>query len=435
MLSARLASVVLIALFVPQNADWKKAASVSRDTKEAEMIVRVGDIDNLGFGWPDGFDPFSGKSTEPHEYPYKPSANDPDGTDRIMIPTSYKYGGPERNSDGYTGSTTRPDNDPRPIVLQYELGQTVPKAALLRMFIDDFQSPLMRSAYRATINGERAPFLERVLNAVEQTGPIGKLVTLEVPAEYLRLLAGGKLAIFIDDPTTGLGDGFAVDFVELLINPRKLRHVGNVSGTVRNKETAQPIAGAVVWAGGAESVTTDKDGRYALANVAAGLVVATASFSGFESGTKAGDLESGKTIPLDIELEPAKKETADNIADEIGRKGRAILYGIRFDSNSAVPRPESAETLNQLLALMRDQPALGLVIEGHTDSQNTDEFNRKLSEDRARAVVGWLVKNGVAASRLQPVGHGESRPVADNDTAEGRALNRRVEVQAIGEKK
>jgi len=112
-----------------------------------------------------------------------------------------------------------------------------------------------------------------------------------------------------------------------------------------------------------------------------------------------------------------------------------VLYGIRFDSNSAVPRPESVETLNQLLALLHEKAELGLVVEGHTDSQNTDEFNQKLSEDRAKAVVAWLVKNGIAAGRLQPVGYGESRPVADNDTAGGRALNRRVEVQAMGAKK
>jgi len=435
MLSIRLAAVLLVALLVPQNAEWQKKASIVRDTQEAEMIIRVGDIDNLGFGWAPGFDPFSGSSTDSHNFPYKPSPDDPEGTDRIMVPTSYKYDGPEKNSDGYTGSTTRPDNNPRPVVLQYQLGQTVPKAALLRMFIDDFQSPVFHSSFQATLNGERAPFLERVLNTVQQSGPVGKMITVEILPEYVRLLAGGKLTIFIDDPKTKIGDGFAIDFVELLINPRKLRHVGSVSGTVTNKETGQPIAGAAVWAGGAEAVTTDKDGHYALSNVAAGLVVTTASFSGFDPGTAADDLESGKQLELDIELTPAKKETAANIAEELDEKGRAVLYGIRFDSNSAVPRPESAETLNQLLALLRDKPALGLIVEGHTDSQNTDEFNQKLSEDRAKAVVAWLVKNGIAAGRLQPVGFGESRPVADNDTAEGRALNRRVEVQAMGEKK
>jgi OmpA-OmpF porin, OOP family len=433
MFSVRFAAVVLLALLVPQNPDWQKNTSVVRDAPEAETVVRTGDIDNLGFGWPEGFDPFSGRSTDAHAYPYKPSPDDPDGTDRIMVPSSYDYERP-RGGDGYTDSTTRPDNSPRPVVLQYELGQTVPKAALLRLFIDDFQAPVFHSRFRATLNGERAPFLERVLNAVEQTGPIGKMITVEIPPEYLRLLSAGKLSLFIDDPTTGAGDGFALDFVELLVNPKKLRNIGTVSGTVTNRETSQPLAGAIVSAGGSSTVVTDKTGHYSLSNVAAGLVVATASLSGFQSGTKAGDLESGNTLQLDIELDPSKKETAANIADELDATGRVVLYGIRFDSNSAVPRPESAETLNQLLTMLRGKPALGLVVEGHTDSQNTAEYNQKLSEDRAKAVVAWLVKNGVAAGRLQPVGYGLSRPIADNNTAEGRALNRRVEVQTMREK-
>jgi len=426
-----IASVLLLAWLVPQaGSDWPKKTSVVRDAPEAEMIVRTGDIDNLGFGWPEGFDPYTGRSTEPHEFPYKPSSDDPAGTDRIMVPTGYKYGGPERLTDGYTGSTSRPENDPLPVVLQYALGQTVPKTALLRMFIDDFQSPVFHTAFQATLNGERAPFLERQLNAVQQTGPIGKLITLEIPPEYVRLLSGGKLSISIDDPLAESGDGFAIDFVELLINPKQLRHVGTVYGTVTNKETGQPLEGAVVSAGGAASVTTDKTGQYSLSGVAAGLAVASASRAGFTSDTRADDLISGQKLQLDLELEPAKQETAGNIAEALEKTRRAVLYGIRFDSNSAVPRPESAATLQQLLDLLRARPALGLLVEGHTDSQNTEEFNQALSQNRAKAIVDWLVKNGIAAGRLGPVGFGESRPVADNRTAEGRALNRRVEVEA-----
>jgi outer membrane protein OmpA-like peptidoglycan-associated protein len=347
-----------------------------------------------------------------------------------MIPTGYKYAGLERPTDGYTGATSRPENNPRPVVVEYSLGQTVPKAALLRMFIDDFQSPVFHTTFQATLNGERAPFLERQLNAVQQTGPIGKLITVEIPPEYMRLLSAGKLTIAIDDAVSDTGDGFAIDFVELLINPRKLRHVGTVFGTVTNKETGQPIEGAVVSAGGAASVTTGKTGQYSLPDVAAGLAIATASRTGFDAASKADDLVSGEKVQIDLELEPARQETAGNIGETLEKTRRAVLYGIRFDSSSAVPRPESAATLQQLLDLLRARPTLGLVVEGHTDSQNTEEFNQTLSQNRAKAIVDWLAKNGIAASRLRPVGYGESRPVADNRTAEGRALNRRVEVEA-----
>jgi len=434
MLAVRLAALLLVALQAAQNPDWEKKGLVLRDTPEAEMIVRTGDVDNLGFGWPAGFDPYSGLSTKAHRFPFKPSPDDPDGTDRIMIPSSYDYASRAR-TDGYTRSTKRPDNTPRPTVLEYDLGKTVPRAALLRLFIDDFQSPVFKTGFQATLNGERARFVEQAINAVGQTGPIGKLITVEILPEYVRLLSGGKLTVAIDAPTAAVGDGFAIDFVELLINPRQLRHVGTVRGTVTDKVTRKPLAGAVVSAGGASSVTTDKAGRYTMSNVAAGLVVASGSLARYETGTKSADLVSGGQAVLDIQLEPAKKETAEGIAEALDAKGRAVLYGIHFDSNSAVPRPESAATLQQLLALMRNRPALGLIVEGHTDSQNTEEFNQKLSDNRAKAVVAWLVKNGIAPARLQPVGHGESRPVADNRTDAGRFLNRRVEVADMTPKK
>ena len=110
---------------------------------------------------------------------------------------------------------------------------------------------------------------------------------------------------------------------------------------------------------------------------------------------------------------------------------RAVHYGIRFDSNADVPRPESAATLDDLAALLGKETALRLLVEGHTDATNTDAYNLDLSERRARNVVAALVKRGVEAGRLQAKGFGRARPVADNATAQGRALNRRVEVSVL----
>ena len=111
------------------------------------------------------------------------------------------------------------------------------KSAILQMFVDDFQSPVWKSNFQATINGRRAPFLEDVLNSLDQTGPIGKLITVQIPEEFLGELKSGVLTINIDDPTTGAGDGFAVDFVRLLINPKTMTNTGTVSGTVTDEET------------------------------------------------------------------------------------------------------------------------------------------------------------------------------------------------------
>jgi outer membrane protein OmpA-like peptidoglycan-associated protein len=125
---------------------------------------------------------------------------------------------------------------------------------------------------------------------------------------------------------------------------------------------------------------------------------------------------------------PRKK---GQLEDSLRRKGRVVLYGIRFDSNSDVPRAESKATIVELAALLRKDPTLRLLVEGHTDSTNTDSYNLDLSERRARSVVTALVALGIDSSRLQAKGFGRSRPVADNATAEGRALNRRVEVSRL----
>ncbi len=122
----------------------------------------------------------------------------------------------------------------------------------------------------------------------------------------------------------------------------------------------------------------------------------------------------------------------EGLGSQLKQAGRLALYGIHFDVNSDVPRPDSEPTLQQLLQLLQGEPALQLQVEGHTDSTNTDAYNLGLSDRRARAVVRWLTEHGVDGGRLTPKGIGRARPVASNDTAQGRALNRRVEVALPG---
>src|SRR6185369_99740 len=102
--------------------------------------------------------------------------------------------------DGYVSSTTRPANLPQPIVISNSLTGLTVSSAILQMFVDDFQAPVWGTAYQATINGVRAPFLEDVLNQLNQTGPIGRLITLQLPGAYLSLVSTGNVTVAIDDP-------------------------------------------------------------------------------------------------------------------------------------------------------------------------------------------------------------------------------------------
>jgi outer membrane protein len=97
-----------------------------------------------------------------------------------------------------------------------------------------------------------------------------------------------------------------------------------------------------------------------------------------------------------------------------------------FDFDSAELRPESIEELERLVKFMGDVPFATALIEGHTDSVGSDAYNLKLSDRRAKSVFDYLTSRGVDPARLSSIGHGEAKPIADNATAEGRQLNRRV---------
>ena len=108
----------------------------------------------------------------------------------------------------------------------------------------------------------------------------------------------------------------------------------------------------------------------------------------------------------------------------------ARLEGVHFAFDSAKLTSEAKSILDGALTAIKANPSAHLTVEGHTDSTGSDSYNYDLSQRRAQAVVNHLSSSGVAASRMSSVGKGASNPVASNDTSEGRAQNRRVEVIA-----
>jgi outer membrane protein OmpA-like peptidoglycan-associated protein len=148
-----------------------------------------------------------------------------------------------------------------------------------------------------------------------------------------------------------------------------------------------------------------------------------------QEGTLAGTWDLSPAKPKEV---PECRPLEAGLGTQLKQAGRLALYGIHFDVNSDVPRPDSEPTLQQLLQFLQGEAGLRLLVEGHTDSTNTDAYNLDLSDRRARSVVRWLADHGVDGARLEPKGIGRTRPVASNATAQGRALNRRVEVALPG---
>jgi OOP family OmpA-OmpF porin len=115
--------------------------------------------------------------------------------------------------------------------------------------------------------------------------------------------------------------------------------------------------------------------------------------------------------------------------NDIRATGHAAIYGIYFDTGKADIKPESAQAIAEIGKLLKADPELKIYVVGHTDNTGSVEVNVKLSEARAQAVMQALIRDhAITPARLRANGCGQYAPVASNDTEEGRAKNRRVEL-------
>lgn len=428
-LTAVIASVTAQAQTTELDGEWTSQLVVLKNTREADVMIRVGDIDNLGFGWSENFIPFSGRSTEAHSFPWEVNNADAAGTDRIFVPSSYNYtaGGP---SDGYTSSTQRPANKPEPIAIPLtEIKGVTVQSAWLQLFIDDFQAPAMESKFQVKINGLRFVEAEKMINRINQTGPIGKFISLRLTAEMLaKLDPDVPMVISIDDPTTKTGDGFAIDFVKLLINPKGVLYKGNIAGQIIDEATQKPIANATAQVPDYGSATTDAQGKFLLKDIPAGLAVVMGSAAGYGSSAKDVDVIMEETTEeLIIPLKRSGKVTYNNKALQEG--DNLVMNNIQFEVNSATLLAAGKQELDKLAALMKGNPGMEILLTGHTSSEGAAPANRDLSLRRVRSCKNYLSDKGIDEGRITIRGFGPDQPVASNDTEANRAKNRRVEMK------
>jgi OmpA-OmpF porin, OOP family len=141
-----------------------------------------------------------------------------------------------------------------------------------------------------------------------------------------------------------------------------------------------------------------------------------------------GDSSYDVTTVLTEAMQQEMTSDAAAWAAEIGKTGHTAIYGIEFDTAKADIKPESEKVLTEVLSLLQAQPDWKMKIEGHTDSAGTKVGNMTLSQKRAESVVAWLVLHSIPKARLVAAGLGDTKPIADNATADGKAKNRRVEL-------
>jgi OOP family OmpA-OmpF porin len=417
---------------VTTDKEWTKRETTVLNTTEADYIIRIGDVDNLGFGWPEEFDPFCGAMTQSHEYPWTADPNEMAGFDRILLSSKYN---PDiavacNEHDGYSVSYDALLTKPAEFTMNVSaLKNADIKNAYIQFFIDDFQAPSMCSKFQITINGKRFTEAERFFNAIDQTGPVGKLITIPVPEEFYSDLKADKLKLKVDE-SLGTGDGFALDFIRILVNRKRENTCkGDIYGYVRDKETEEPIAGARVWTTEGLEATTDSEGRFEIKGVPTGFEIVSGSKTGYVDNNTTADVAESGNWELTILLE--KSVSADFGGKSISAGESVTLSNILFDQGKADLRAESKTELDKIVKFMQDNPKAEIELSGHTSSEGDAALNRSLSYKRVKSCKDYIVLKGIDSGRITTIGYGPDKPVAGNDTEENRAKNRRVEMRVL----
>ena len=242
---------------------------------------------------------------------------------------------------------------------------------------------------------------------------------------YFTIPASGDYSYLVStDNSLGFGDIFRVKVSEAV----KPKPVALVKGHVFNLKTSEFIEADITYfdLGTNEEIGTagsnPNNGTYQISLPAGYKYSYFAKKDGFFSVSENIDLldmDAFTEITRDLYLAPI----------EVGQSIR--LNNIFFEYDKADILGGSVYELDRLAAIMNENPNIVIQIAGHTDNAGSDAYNQKLSEDRARAVYMYIKSKNIGDDRVSSVGYGESRPIASNDTEEGRSLNRRVEFVII----
>ncbi|MCI0448298.1 MAG: OmpA family protein [Chlorobi bacterium] len=263
---------------------------------------------------------------------------------------------------------------------------------------------------------------------IEWSEPVnlGKQINTAEEDWGYKISTDGKHAYFSTINEMGFGEE-DIYYVELPEEIQPVSDVVTVTGKVID-EKGNPVDATIRW----EDVEAMKEvgiaktdpetGEYFIALPIGKNYAYYADVKGYYSTVNYMDLTAAKAY------EEAKVDMSLISVDELKNSGRAIkIENIFFDFGKFDLKPESYEALNLLYKFMTVNDELHVEINAHTDNVGSDNFNQTLSEQRANSVVQYLIQKGINSLRLEPHGYGETMPVADNDTEEGRALNRRVE--------
>jgi outer membrane protein OmpA-like peptidoglycan-associated protein len=243
--------------------------------------------------------------------------------------------------------------------------------------------------------------------------------------------ASGKTAYFssVRPEGSGLHDIYELRFPtdEVKTVEQKVL-VTLVKGTVKDSQTAFPLEAKVEIIDNnlnevvADFITNSQTGAY-LINLPSGknygINVSKDGYLFHSENFNLSDTADYQEVVIDINLQRIEVGTT------------IVLKNIFFDYDKATLRPESSAELTRVVEILVKQPKLKIEISGHTDNKGSHDYNYQLSKARAKTVVDYLITKGISADRLTYEGYAFQKPIASNDTDEGRQLNRRVEFKVL----
>ena len=254
--------------------------------------------------------------------------------------------------------------------------------------------------------------------------PVNLGYPINSPANEFSLIVGpdGKTGYFASDRLTG---GFNLDIYSFdLPEQSRATPIAWVVGKVRNAVTQRAVTGTLdiydlKGKTSFQQIETDDDGNFFAVmpiDRMFGVFVNKKGYLPYSANYDLAGVDTAGNFILNIALQPIKAGT------------KFTLHNILFDLDQYELKEESFAELDRLVAFLAENPSLKAEIQGHTDNQGTPAYNKALSLNRAKAVVNYLVDQGIASARLSFVGLGETVPIADNATESGRKQNRRTEV-------
>jgi outer membrane protein OmpA-like peptidoglycan-associated protein len=195
------------------------------------------------------------------------------------------------------------------------------------------------------------------------------------------------------------------------------------------------IVGCATHQSGQQRTTSrDKTGKGAAIGAAAGAVLGAVTGEGEADEILAGaaigaGIGAGVGAYMDHQEEKLARIPGTSV-ERVGKDTLLIHFSsdILFEVNSSILEGGARYTLDEVGAVLMEYPKTAVVVQGHTDSTGSESYNQTLSERRAGAVMNYLIGRGIDSARMTAIGYGESQPVASNDSANGRQLNRRVNI-------